>query len=87
MKLIADPHKLRVKGHHAMYGLAQDGQIHERLTNNIEETFKDDIEERFDYSLRNVTHAHIVKVIETELIIDSVISNIIDQVILDRSPC
>ena len=48
--------------------------------------FKNEIECKFNYRLNNIIYQHIINTIRTELIIDSVIQDIINQVSLNHSP-
>ena len=70
MKLIADPHKLKAREYNVMKY----------------DSFKYELETKFNYELSSTIYKHIIQVIETELIIDSVICNLINQVVLDRNP-
>ena len=51
-----------------------------------EDKLKNELEYKFNYSLTNTLYQHILDTIRTELIIDSVIQDLINQVILDHNP-
>ena len=50
------------------------------------DSFKSSIESRFNYKLDDMIYQRIIKLIRDELIIHSVITDIINQVSLDHSP-
>ena len=70
LKLLADPYKLK--------------DI--RKKNNNQDRLKNELEYKFHYPLTNKLYQHIVQIIKQELIIDSCIQDIINQVSLDHSP-
>ena len=70
LKLLADPCKLK--------------DI--RKKNNNQDRLKNELEYKFHYPLTNKLYQHIVQIIKQELIIDSCIQDIINQVSLDHSP-
>tara|TARA_Y100000768_G_scaffold343106_1_gene288588 strand:+ start:857 stop:1111 length:255 start_codon:yes stop_codon:yes gene_type:complete len=70
LKLLADPHKLKIK----------------KFVITTEDYFKTQMERKFGYLLNELLYQHILKIIKTELIIDSVIQDVINQVILDHNP-
>jgi len=51
-----------------------------------EDKLKNELEYKFNYSLTNTLYQHILDTIRTELIIDSVIQDLTNQVILDHNP-
>ena len=70
LKLLADPHKLKTK----------------KFVITTQDYFKTHMERKFGYLLNELLYQHISKIIKTELIIDSVIQDVINQVILDHNP-
>ena len=58
---------------------------HRRRVPNID-SFKASIESRFNYSLDDMIYQRINKLIRTELIVHSILVDIINQVSLDHSP-
>ena len=70
LKLLADPHKLK--------------DPKKRLIPY--DRFKHEIESRFNYTIDDRLYQRILTTIRTELIINSVVRDIIDQAILSHSP-
>ena len=70
LKLLADPHKLRESKKMPMQY----------------DRFKQSLESKFNYTIDMPLYSHLLKVIQTELIIDSVVKDIINQAILNHSP-
>ena len=70
LRLLADPHKLREA----------------KQTIPQYDSFKQSLESKFNYIIDIPLYSHIVKIIQDELIIDSVIKDIINQAILSHSP-
>ena len=66
--------------------LADPTKLREKKRIHKVDKFKNEIESKFNYGLNNITYQHIINTIRTELIIDSVIQDIINQVSLNHSP-
>ena len=70
LKLLADPHKLK-----------------EPRKQMIQyDRFKQELESKFNYIIDDRLYQHVLTTIRTELIIDSVVKDIINQAILSHSP-
>ena len=70
LRLLADPHKLR--------------EPKQKIPQY--DSFKQSLESKFNYRIDIPLYSHIVKMIQDELIIDSIITDIINQAILSHSP-
>lgn len=70
LKLLADPCKLK--------------DI--RKKNNSQDRLKYELEYKFHYPLTNKLYQHLVKIIKQELIIDSCVQDLINQVSLNHNP-
>ena len=70
LKLLADPRKLKTK----------------KFVVTTQDYFKTHMERKFGYLLNEQLYQYILKIIKTELIIDSAIQDVINQVILGHNP-
>ena len=70
LKLLADPHKLKSQ----------------RKNYASIDRLKQELESKFNYQINNRLYQYILTTVKTELIIDSVLQDIINRVILDHSP-
>ena len=66
--------------------LADPNKLREKKRIHKVDKFKNEIECKFNYRLNNIIYQHIINTIRTELIIDSVIQDIINQVSINHSP-
>ena len=71
LKLLAVPHKLREQKQKKYIPMSR---------------LKNVIEYEFNYKLTNTSYQHIMNTIRSELIIDSLINDIINQVVLNHNP-
>lgn len=70
LKLLADPCKLKDIQYNPKYS----------------DSFKKELDYKFNYEVNNTVYNHIVQEIKTILLIDSVLQDIINQVSLDQTP-
>ena len=70
LKLLADPCKLKDIQYNPKY----------------KDSFKKELDYKFNYEVNNTVYNHIVQEIKTILLIDSVLQDIINQVSLDQTP-
>ena len=70
LKLLADPHKLKEPKKMIMR--------YDRL--------RQELESKFNYTIDDNLYAHLLKIIQVNMIIDSIIKNAINQVILNHNP-
>jgi len=70
LKLLADPHKL--KGSNKMIMRC--------------DRFRQELDTKFNYNVTDNLYAHLLKIIQVNIIIDSIINNAINQVILNHNP-
>jgi len=54
--------------------------------NMFPDKFKREIETKFNYKLNNIIYQHILETIRTELVIDALLNDIINQVNLNHNP-
>lgn len=54
--------------------------------NMAPDRLKHEIEVKFNHKLNNITYQHILEIIRTELIIDALLNDIINQVNLNHNP-
>ena len=66
--------------------LADPNKFKNTKYNYKQDIFKIQLEKKFNYYMDNYTYEHLIKTINTELIIDALLKDIINQVNLNHNP-
>ena len=66
--------------------LADPNKLKGKKVNIPSDRLKLEIEVKFNYRLNNTTYQHILETIRTELVIDALLNDIINQVTLNHNP-
>jgi len=66
--------------------LADPNKLRGKKVNIPSDRLKHEIEVKFNYKLNNIIYQHILETIRTELVMDALLNDIINQVTLNHNP-